>query len=368
MSLNEGVKSVDSWVGSNSSKKPYIIAGPCSAETPEQLLSTAKLLKEQNVNALRAGIWKPRTRPNGFEGKGVEALKWVADIKKETGLPFATEVGSALHVEVALKYGVDILWIGARTTVNPFSVQEIADALKGVKIPVLVKNPMNPDVNLWIGALERIQNAGIDQLGAIHRGFSSFEKTKYRNIPNWSIPIDFRRQFPNVPLFCDPSHITGNREMIQDVSQSALDLNYDGLIIESHITPDEAWSDAAQQITPARLGEILSELKVKTEFSDNVEFKFHLEELREKINRLDKELVELLAARMIVSEKIGEYKKDNNVSTLQVDRLKEIFTTRQEWAKKVSLSDAFVTEVFKLIHEESVRKQEEIINSQIEKA
>jgi len=361
------VATLDKWVGNNG-VKPYIVAGPCSAETPEQLIETAKLLKQTHkIDALRAGIWKPRTRPNGFEGKGIEALKWIKDVKAETGLPFATEVGSAMHVEVALKYGCDILWIGARTTVNPFSVQEIADALKGVDITVLVKNPMNPDLNLWIGGLERIYNAGITKLGAIHRGFSSFEKSKFRNTPNWQIPLELRRQFPNIPLFCDPSHIGGSRDLIFDISQRALDLNYDGLIIESHIDPDNAWSDASQQVTPARLSEILSELKVKNTSSDNIEFTTQLDILRTKINNLDRELVEGLATRMALSEKIGEYKRDNNVTTFQVDRWNEIFNTRKEWAKKMNLNPDFIAEMFKIIHEESVRKQEEIINKTAEK-
>ena len=349
-------------------KKPFVIAGPCSAETPEQLLSTALELKKLNVDALRAGIWKPRTRPNGFEGMGIEALKWVKDVKAESGLPFATEVGSALHVEVALKYGCDILWIGARTTVNPFSVQEIADSLKGVDIPVLVKNPMNPDINLWIGALERIHNAGISKVGAIHRGFSSFEKTKFRNTPNWQIPFELKRQFPDLALLCDPSHIGGTRDLIFDISQRALDFDYDGLIIESHINPDEAWSDASQQVTPARLAEILSELKYKTESSDNVEFISQLEQLRNKINNIDKDLIDTLAQRMIISEKIGEYKKVNSVTTYQNERWIEIFNTRKEWARKLNVSEEFVADIFKLVHEESVRKQEEIINNEITKA
>lgn len=362
MALFENIRPIEKWTGNNG-VKPFIISGPCSAETPEQLLNTANQLKQYNIDALRAGVWKPRTRPNGFEGNGVEALKWMAEVKKEVGLPVATEVGSALHVEVALKYGVDILWIGARTTVNPFSVQEIADALKGVDIPVLVKNPMNPDLNLWIGGLERIYNAGIKSIGAIHRGFSSFEKTKFRNVPNWMIPMELRRQFPDLPIFCDPSHIGGTRDLIFDISQKALDLNFDGLIIESHIDPDNAWSDASQQVTPERLGQILSELKVRNESSDNVEFTNKLEELRSKINNLDRELVELLGQRMAISEKIAEYKKENNVATYQSDRWNEIFNTRKEWAKKMNVNEDFISELFKLVHEESVRKQEEVINN-----
>lgn len=363
----EGIKSVDTWTG-NDGVKPFIIAGPCSAETPEQLLCTVKALRNYRVDAFRAGIWKPRTRPNGFEGNGVEALKWAAEVKKEVNLPFATEVGSALHVEVALKYGVDILWIGARTTVNPFSVQEIADALKGVDVPVLVKNPMNPDLNLWIGALERMYNSGITRLGAIHRGFSSFEKTKFRNVPNWMIPLELKRQFPHLPLFCDPSHIGGSRELIYDISQRALDLNFDGLIVESHINPDEAWSDAAQQVTPEKFGNILNDLKVREESSSNVEFTNKLEELRSKINNIDREVVELMGQRMALSEKIAEYKKENNVTTYQVDRWNEIFNTRKEWAKKMGVNEEFIAELFKLVHEESVRKQEEVINNLTENA
>jgi len=360
MSLNDNINPLNSWLGT---KKPVVIAGPCSAETREQLMETAIQLKKFGVDAIRAGIWKPRTRPNSFEGIGVEGLKWMQDVKKELNIPVATEVASALHVEVALKYGIDILWIGARTTVSPFAVQEIADAMRGVDTPILVKNPINPELALWIGALERLNQAGVKNLGAIHRGFSSFDKTKFRNVPNWQIAIELRRQFPNIPLICDPSHIGGKRELIYDISQRALDLGYDGLIIESHRNPHEAWSDAEQQVTPESLGNILHELKVKSVSSDNVDFVNHLDELRRKINNVDRELVEVLAARMALVEKIGEYKKENNVTTLQVERVNEIFKTRKEWGAKMNLNEAYIDEIFKTVHEESVRKQEEIINS-----
>ena len=355
------VNPLNNWVKTN--RKVLVIGGPCSVETPEQFLSTALEMKKLNVDILRGGIWKPRTRPGGFEGKGIEALKWIKDVKQATGLPFATEVGSPEHVELALKYEVDILWIGARTTVNPFTMQHIADSLKGVDVPVLVKNPVNPDLALWIGGIERIYNAGIKNLGAIHRGFTAFEKAKYRNLPNWQIAMELKRQFPDLPLICDPSHIAGDRAYIEEVCQRAMDLDFDGLMIESHIDPSVALSDASQQVTPESLGLILNNLIIKSETSTNAEFISQLEKLRTQIDKLDKELVEVLSARMNLADKIGEFKKDNNVTTFQPGRWDEIYNTRRDWAGKMNLNADFISEVFKSVHSESVRRQEEVINS-----
>lgn len=368
MKVDLKVNPLESWAKLKS--KPLVIAGPCSAETPEQLMETAKGLKALNkVDVLRAGIWKPRTRPNSFEGAGAEGLQWLSDVRKELNIPVGTEVANTQHVEEALKYDIDVLWIGARTTVSPFSMQEMADALKGVKnVTVLVKNPTHPELGLWIGAFERLNQAGIENLGAIHRGFSTYDKSKFRNEPFWQIPIELRRIAPQIPIICDPSHITGKRDLIFEISQKALDLNFDGLMIETHITPDKAWSDADQQITPQRLGEILADLKVRDENSNDKEFKDHLEELRKKIDNIDREIIEVLAARMSVVEKIGEFKRDNNVTTFQVKRWDEIMKNRSELAKKMNLSEAYIVEIYKIIHEESVRKQTEIMKTVESKA
>lgn len=363
MNVNLNITPLEKWA--NLKSKPLIIAGPCSAETPEQLMATAEGLKNLNVDVFRAGIWKPRTRPNSFEGTGAEGLQWLADVRKEYGIPVGTEVANTQHVEAALKAGIDVLWIGARTTVSPFSMQEMADALQGVKdVTVLVKNPTHPELGLWIGAFERLNKAGITKLGAIHRGFSTYDKSKFRNIPIWQIPIELRRIAPNIPIVCDPSHICGKRDLIFEISQKAMDLNFDGLMIETHITPDTAWSDADQQVTPERLGEIMSELKVRVASSDNQIFIDSLEELRKKIDNIDRELIETLAARMTIVEKIGEYKKDNNVTTFQVQRWDDIMKNRAELAKKMNLSEAFITEIYKIIHEESIRKQTEIMKTE----
>jgi chorismate mutase len=358
MSANLTFKPLSSWIKYD--QKPLVIAGPCSAESEEQLLNTARALKKLNVDALRAGIWKPRTRPNSFEGNGVIALPWIQTVKKEVGLPFAVEIATPQHIEEALKYGVDILWIGARSTVNPFNVQEIADALRGVKVPVLIKNPINPELALWIGAIERIYNAGVENIAAIHRGFSTFQKGKYRNDPFWQIPIELKTIFPDLPIICDPSHIGGKRDLIFDLSQKALDLNYDGLMIETHLDPDNAWSDASQQVTPDRLAEILSDLKIRQASSDDAFFVNKLEEIRGQIDRADRELIEVLATRMSLVEKLGEYKKENNVAIFQVERWNEVFKSRPEWAAKMNVHEDFVAELFKLIHLESIRKQTEV--------
>ncbi|MDA0196454.1 MAG: bifunctional 3-deoxy-7-phosphoheptulonate synthase/chorismate mutase type II [Bacteroidetes bacterium] len=340
-----------------------IISGPCSAESEEQLLETCQGLKNEGIEIMRAGIWKPRTRPNNFEGHGATALDWVAQVKKELNVKFAVEVANPQHVELSLKAGVDILWIGARSTVNPFTVQEIADALRGVDIPVLIKNPINPDLALWLGAFERINNVGITKLGAIHRGFSSLQESQYRNVPAWRIPIELKSKFPELPILCDPSHICGNRELLLDISQKALDLNYDGLIIESHRDPDNAWSDASQQVTPKRLGEIVRALKIKAMTSDNSDFINILEELREQIDESDRDILESLARRMSLVEKIGEYKKSNDVTIFQVNRINDIFKSRKEWGSAMNLSEDFVEELYKIVHIASVKRQTEIMSS-----
>lgn len=352
---------INTWLAHNN--KPIIISGPCSAETESQTITTAKQLAATGkVHALRAGIWKPRTRPGQYEGAGEEGLKWLVQAKKETGLPITTEVANAAHVEACLKAGVDILWVGARTTVNPFSVQEIADALKGVDIPVMVKNPVNPDVELWIGALERLNKAGITKLAAIHRGFSSFEKGPFRNAPMWDLAIELKTRIPELDIICDPSHICGNRELIPFISQKALDLDMAGVMIESHITPDAAWSDAKQQITPAALSKIIDGLIVRTPSTDNKTFKDTLSELREQIDQLDDDIMHKFAARMKISEKIGQYKKENNVTILQVNRWEEIIATRVAIGLAMGLSEEFMKDMLKLVHHESIQVQTRVMN------
>lgn len=343
--------------------QPLVIAGPCSAETEEQLLTTARQLKALNkVSVLRAGIWKPRTRPGEFEGIGSEGLKWLMQAREETGLPVTVEVATARHAEEALKAGVDILWIGARTTVNPFSVQEVADALKGVDIPVLVKNPVNPDLQLWIGAIERIYRAGVRKLAAVHRGFSSFKKTSFRNEPMFEVAIALKTQYPELPVICDPSHICGNRELIPFISQRALDLDMQGLMIESHVTPDLAWTDAKQQVTPDALGTIIDNLTLRKAESDNKEFQNTLEILRKEIDELDDTIIQKLAERMRIVEKIGEFKRDNKVTILQVSRWEEIIGKRTHYASALKLDKDFTEKMLELIHNESIRKQTEILN------
>lgn len=341
---------------------PIIIAGPCSAETEEQLYETVKAVQEQGVTLMRAGVWKPRTRPNTFEGMGQEALGWIQRIKKELNVQFAVEVANAMHVQEALHYGVDVLWIGARSTVSPFIVQEIADALKGCDVPVLVKNPINPDLALWMGALERLNQAGVTKLGAIHRGFSTYQKTRYRNIPTWQLPIELKRQLPELPIICDPSHIAGKREMIAEMSQVAMDLNFDGLIIETHRDPENAWSDARQQVTPAALGELLRNLKIRKASSEDIDYISHLEDLRTQIDHADHELVELLSQRMDLVGQIGVWKKNNNVAAFQLDRWNNVFETRKAWGKDARLREKFVVDLFNLMHVESIKKQTEVMD------
>lgn len=339
-------------------ERPLVIAGPCSAETEEQVMTTARQLAEKGCHNFRAGIWKPRTKPGGFEGKGEEALPWLQRVKKETGMLVSTEVAKPEHVELCLKYGIDILWIGARTTANPFAMQDLADALKGTDIPVFVKNPVNPDLELWIGAMERINQAGIKRMAAIHRGFSSFDKKIYRNLPMWQIPMELHRRIPNLPIICDPSHIGGRRELIAPLCQQAMDLGFDGLIVESHCSPDEAWSDAKQQVTPEVLDYILSLLIVRDEHVTTEGINM----LRKQVDELDNELMNLLSKRMRVCREIGQYKKEHNMTVFQANRYSEILDKRGAQGSLLGMSPEFIAQVFESVHEESVRQQMEIIN------
>ncbi|CAM4047411.1 3-deoxy-D-arabinoheptulosonate-7-phosphate synthase [Pedobacter westerhofensis] len=361
MKLNLNIQPLESWL--NIKNEPLIISGPCSAETEEQLVSTANLLAATGkVSVLRAGIWKPRTRPGEFEGIGSIGLEWLKRAKAETGLPTAVEVATAKHVEEALAAGVDILWIGARSTANPFTVQEIADALKGHDVPVLIKNPVNPDISLWIGALERINNAGITKIGAIHRGFSSYEKSSFRNEPMWEMAIQLKTLCPTLPIINDPSHICGNRELIPYIAQKALDLDMQGLMIESHIDPSVAWTDAKQQVTPSALEELVSKLNLRDPEAPNEAFADKLGELRQKIDKIDDILIQKLGERMAIVEQIGNYKKDNKVTILQVNRWDEILKKGTAFAKALKLDLGFTEKFLELVHGESIRKQTEIMN------
>lgn len=345
-------------------KRPLIISGPCSAETEEQVLQTAqRLAATGKIDMLRAGIWKPRTKPGMFEGIGVKGLPWLLQAKKITGLPTAVEVATGKQVEDALNFDVDVLWIGARTTVNPFSVQEVADALRGVEVPVLVKNPINPDLELWSGAVERVARAGIKQIGLIHRGFSSYGNTEFRNTPMWHLVIEMKRRNPDMMLINDPSHICGRRDILMSVAQKAIDLDFDGLMIESHIDPDNAWSDARQQVTPERLLEMLNEIKWRHETAEEKEFITALEKLREQINHLDDELIDILGQRMKIADQIGEYKKNNNVTILQTNRWNQILERAFAKGEHVGLSKEFITKYFDAVHMESINHQNKIMNS-----
>ena len=346
----------------NKKKRPIIVAGPCSAESEEQVLTTARGLAAQNIDLFRAGIWKPRTRPGSFEGVGRVGLKWLQKVQKETGLKVTTEVANKDHVFEALKHGIDVVWLGARTTVNPFSVQEIADALQGTNIPVMIKNPINPDLKLWIGAIERIYNAGIENISVIHRGFSYHGDTAFRNVPRWQIPIELKRQFPNLEVICDNSHICGRRDTLQEVAQKSMDLDFDGLMTEVHPDPDNAWSDAAQQITPAIFGELVNSLVVRSSDSDDSIFKQNLVHLRSEIDEIDHELINILGKRMAISDKIGLYKKDNNIAILQKSRWSEILDKHIEMGVKVGLSENFMSILLRAIHHESINHQAEVMN------
>ena len=339
-------------------ERPFVIAGPCSAETEELVMTTARQLANYGCHMFRAGIWKPRTKPGGFEGNGEKALPWMQQVKKETGMLTATEVATPEHVELALKYGIDVLWVGARTTANPFAMQALADALKGTDVPVLVKNPTNPDLELWIGALERLNLAGIKRLGAIHRGFSSYDNKIYRNLPTWQIPIELHRRIPDLPIINDPSHIGGRRELIAPLCQQAMDLGFDGLIVESHCDPDKAWSDAKQQVTPDVLDYILSLLVIRDETVTTE----GIVQLRKQIDEIDNQLMEMLSKRMRVCREIGHYKKEHNMTVLQTSRYNEILDKRGAQGALCGMAPEFVAKVFENIHEESVRQQIEIIN------
>ena len=343
--------------------EPLIISGPCGAESLEQLLKTAQQLKEINkVSLFRAGVWKPRTRPNSFEGKGEEALQWLTEVKKQFGFKITVEVANAQHTEMALKYGVDVLWIGARTTANPFSVQEIADALKGIDVPVMIKNPIHADLQLWIGAIERIYNSGISKIAAIHRGFHYYGKTKYRNKPFWQIPIELRTLFPDLPIICDSSHISGNKELIPSVSQKALDLGMNGLMIETHYNPDLALSDASQQYTPSQLNQLISKLVLRNQLSEDELITNKLSDFRKIIDEIDDELLNVLKKRMQIIEKIAIHKKEQNITIFQLGRWQEILRTRVQWADKIGVSRQHIEKICILLHEESIRLQNKLMN------
>lgn len=342
-------------------KRPVVIAGPCSAETEEQVMETAKDLAKNGVRIFRAGIWKPRTKPGGFEGVGSVGLTWLQEVKRETGMLVATEVANKQHVEEALNAGVDVLWIGARTSANPFAMQEIADSLVGADVPVLVKNPVNPDLELWIGAMQRIYNAGIRQIGAIHRGFSAYGKHLYRNMPQWHIPIELRRRMPELTLICDPSHIGGKRELVAPLSQQAMDMGFDGLIVESHCDPDSAWSDKSQQVTPEVLNFILNMLVVR----DTTQTTESLTLLRQQIDQIDNDLLEALSKRMRISREIGQYKKEHSMPVVQTGRYDDILNSRAAAAEELGMNGDFMKTVYQAIHEESVRQQIEVLNNRM---
>lgn len=340
-------------------KRPFVIAGPCSAETEQQVMETAWQLKRKGCHNFRAGVWKPRTKPGCFEGKGEEALSWLRRVRQETGMLVSTEVATPLHVELCLKYELDFLWVGARTTTNPFAMQALADALQGVDIPVFVKNPVNPDLELWMGAMERLNRAGVQRIAAIHRGFSSYEKSMYRNLPMWQIPIELHRRIPQLPIICDPSHMGGKRELIAPLCQQAMDLGFEGLIVESHCNPNAAWSDAKQQVLPTELDAILSKLVVRDEYTTTDD----LQNLRAEIDQLDDQLMNLLSKRLRICREIGQYKKEHNLTVLQSNRYSEILDKRGKQGVQYGLSAESVANIFEEIHQESVRQQLKIINS-----
>ncbi|MGO3261465.1 MAG: chorismate mutase [Mesonia sp.] len=350
------------WLNRFNLNHPLVIAGPCSAETEEQVLKIAHQLKDTDTSVLRAGIWKPRTRPGNFEGVGALGLKWLQKAKEETGLMTTTEVANPIHVDLALKHDVDILWIGARTTVSPFMIQEIAEALKGTSKTVLIKNPVNPDLALWLGAVERFYKQGIENLGVIHRGFSTYNKSVYRNIPEWQIPIDLQNEFPDLPLILDPSHIAGKRDLIFELCQTALDLNYDGIMVETHYDPDKAWSDAKQQITPKTLEELTQDLKVRKRVSSNEDFNYQLKKLRTQIDKMDEQLVDVLGERMQVADAIGKVKKEHNVAILQPERWQEVLRRMIKLGSENGFEEEFIMQIYKAIHQESIARQQKVLN------
>lgn len=358
----ENKKELRTWIDNFGLDHPLVIAGPCSAETEAQVLKIAHQLKDSDATVLRAGIWKPRTRPGNFEGVGALGLKWLQKAKQETGMLITTEVANANHVDLALQHDVDILWIGARTTVSPFIVQEIAEALKGTDKPVLIKNPVNPDLSLWLGAVERFYTANVKNLGVIHRGFSTYEKTRYRNNPEWQIAVDLQNRFPDLPLILDPSHIAGRRDILFELCQTALDLNYDGLMVETHYDPDNAWSDAAQQVTPKRLIQIMKDLKIREKTSDGEDYQNQLNNLRSQIDVADQNLLTTLGKRMKVAKDIGKLKSDNNVAILQNKRWNEILGKMILDGEDHGLSEEFILRFFKAIHQESINNQKKILN------
>ncbi len=363
MSLKLEINPIKEWLPHINN--PLLIAGPCSLETEKQALDTAKLLaKDHRVFVYRGGVWKPRTRPGSFEGVGSIGLKWLQSVKQETGLPVGTEVANAQHTEEALNAGLDVLWIGARSTASPFVVQEIADVVKGTNAVIMVKNPVNPDVQLWMGAIERIYQAGIKNIVAIHRGFTPFRETKYRNYPNWQTFIELRRLMPNLPIICDPSHIAGKREYLYEIAQKSFDMGMEGLMIESHIDPSCALSDAAQQLTPSDLGKLLDRLIIRHENANNPDFENRLDVLRNRIDAIDTELLEILASRVEIVKEIGKYKKENNVTALQINRWTQLMDNRVNLGKKLDINETFVKILFQLIHEDSVRMQTEIMDEE----
>lgn len=361
--MNPSIKQLFPFLENSTSESPFIIAGPCSVETPEQLESTVSQLASNGISLIRAGVWKPRTRPNGFEGLGTLALPWLQETKKKHQVRIAVEVATAYHVEEALKAEMDVLWIGARSTVNPFTITEIAESLRGVAIPVLVKNPINPDLGLWLGAFERLEQVGLNRLGAVHRGFSNFGDTVHRNSPMWALPIEFRTLRPELVLINDPSHISGKRALIKGISQHALDLNFDGLMIESHVNPDQAWTDAAQQLTPTDLKDMMASLVTRKVGFDGSQNNNQMEEIRQQIDEVDRDLLDVLSRRMHLVEKIGAYKKLNNVAAFQLDRWQDMVKSRPSWAEALQLNPEAVLELFRIIHQESIRKQTELLGN-----
>jgi len=363
MTLKLDINPIKAWLPHIDN--PLLISGPCSLETEKQALDTARLLaKDKRVFVYRGGVWKPRTRPGSFEGVGSIGLEWLKKVREETGLPVGTEVANAQHTEEALKAGLDVLWIGARSTASPFVVQEIADVLKGSDAVVMIKNPVNPDVQLWMGAVERVHQAGIKNIVAIHRGFTPFRDTKYRNYPNWKTVIELRRNVPNLPIICDPSHIAGKREFLYEISQKAFDMGMEGLMVESHIDPSCALSDASQQLTPADLGKMLDKLVIRYETANNPEFETRLDMLRNRIDAIDSELLEMLSSRVEIVKEIGKYKKENNVTALQINRWSQLMENRINVGNSLNLDETFVKILFQLIHEDSVRMQTEIMDSE----
>jgi len=363
MTLKLDLNPIKTWLPNTDN--PLLISGPCSLETEEQVIETAKLLaKDKRVHVYRGGVWKPRTRPGSFEGVGSVGLKWLQTVKKETGLMVGTEVANAQHTEEALNAGLDVLWIGARSTASPFVVQEIADVLKGTNAVVMIKNPVNPDAQLWMGAVERIHRAGIKNIVGIHRGFTPFQETKYRNFPNWKTVIELKRMMPNLPIICDPSHISGKREFLLEISQKAFDMGMEGLMLESHRDPSHALSDAAQQLTPADLGKLLDKLIIRHEKINNPDFENQLELLRNRIDAIDTELLETLSSRVAITKQIGQYKRDNNVTALQINRWTQLVDDRVNIGHELNLNKTFVKILFQLIHEDSVRMQTEIMDKE----